>query len=156
IRFELDSTGWRPDPFAPEGTEPVLSMRTSNRWSPAPGTNVRLPDGIEEIGLRTSGYDIPRQGEIYAGYFFIANGSIATSAEQVRLLSFDLTQDYAYYLKVQFNAPSMGRITSPEALAQASGDLLSELLPDLMRCVPDWVEVEAGRYPLDTTNPPAS
>lgn len=149
IPFALDDSRWRPDPFAPEGTEPVMSARTSNRWSPSPGANVRLPMGIESIGLRTSGYNIPRQGQIYAGYFFIANGAIATSAEQVRLLSFDLTNDYAYYLKVQFNAPSGGRINSPDDLAAASGDLLSELLPDLMRCVPDWVEVKAGRFPPD-------
>ncbi len=147
IPMALDQSRWRPDPFAPEGTDPVMSVRTSNRWSPAPGANVRLPGGIENIGLRTSGYNIPRQGELYAGYFFIANGGIATSAEQVRLLSFDLRNDYAYYLKVQFNSPVMGRINSAEDLAAASGDLLSELLPDLMRCVPDWVEVQAGRYP---------
>ncbi|MEL6498744.1 MAG: exosortase/archaeosortase family protein [Planctomycetota bacterium] len=152
VPLNLDGSRWRPDPFAPEGTDPVMSVRTSNKWSPAPGANVRLPDGIETVGIRTSGYNIPRQGELYAGYFFIANGGIATSAEQVRLLSFDLTNDYAYYLKVQFNAPKLGGIQSPEDLARASGDLLSELLPDLMRCVPDWVEVEAGRYPSDAAS----
>ncbi|MEL6795666.1 MAG: exosortase/archaeosortase family protein [Planctomycetota bacterium] len=156
IPLGLDGSRWRPDPFAPEGTEPVLSARTSNRWSPAPGTNVRLPVGIEDVGIRTSGYNIPRQGEIYAGYFFIANGGIATSAEQVRLLSFDLTNDYAYYLKVQFNASKRGNIQSAEDLASTSGELLSELLPDLMRCVPDWVEVRAGRYPPENAASPAA
>lgn len=149
IPMTLDESRWRPDPFAAEGTEPVMSTRTSNRWSPAPGTNVRLPSGIESLGLRTSGYTIPKQGDIYAGYFFIANGGIATSAEQVRLLSFDLTNDYAYYLKVQFNSSAAGGADTPEALADLSSDLLSELLPDMMRCVPDWVEVQAGRYPAD-------
>lgn len=156
IPFDLDRSRWAPDPNPPAGTEPVMTVRTSNRWSPAPGARVRLPAGIENIGLRTSGYTIPRQGDIYAGYFFIANGTIATSAEQVRLLAFDLTNDYAYYLKVQINATSGGQIGSPEALAKAAGELLSELMPDLMRCVPDWVEVSQGRYPRDTDTKPKS
>ncbi len=147
--MQLDRSGWIPPGAVGALGEPVMAARTSTKWSPARGARVNLPRGIDDIGLRTSGYSIPRMGEIYAGYFFIANGAIATSAEQVRLLAFDLSNDYAYYLKVQFNAAAGSQIDSPEELAEVSADLLSELLPDLMRCVPDWVEVSAGRYPPD-------
>ena len=77
---------------------------------------------------------------------FIANGGLSTTAEGVRLLAFNLTDDYAYYLKVQFNS---ARATSPEELATQAGMLLDELFPDLMRCVPDWTKVVSGEYPSD-------
>jgi len=65
-------------------------------------------------------------------------------AEGVRTLAFDLRSDYAYYLKVQFTS---GAVSSSEELARQAGDLLEDLLPEIMRCVPDWIEVELGRYP---------
>ncbi|MEO1583917.1 MAG: exosortase/archaeosortase family protein [Planctomycetota bacterium] len=156
IAFGLDESGWIPDTSAPESMGGIMLARTSTKWSPARGARVRMPQGIEGLGLRTSAYTIPRQGDIFAGYFFIANGAIATSAEQVRLLAFDLTNDYAYYLKVQVNATSASTIGSTDALAEAAGDLLSELMPDIMRCVPDWVEVTEGRYPDDAAEQPKS
>ena len=149
IPVGLDASGWLPDPMAPVGTEPVFTARTSTKWSDSRGQRVRLPAGIENLRIRTSGYSIPRQGNIYAGYFFIANGGVVASAEDVRLLAFDLKDDYAFYLKVQFNAVESERIGSPEDLVAAASDLLEELLPDIMLCVPDWVEVTQGRYPND-------
>jgi hypothetical protein len=68
------------------------------------------------------------------------------SAEQVRLLAFNLTDDYAYYLKVQITS---GGVESPQELASLAGSLLDDLLGEIMRCVPDWTEVRAGRYPPD-------
>jgi exosortase len=155
VPLDLDRSRWIPDPGAPAGEEPVFTARTSTRWSDSRGARVRLPRGIESVGLRASGYQVPRVGEIFAGYFFIANGGIATSANDVRLLAFDLTDDYAFYLKVQFNGSSAQGIGSPEELAEVASDLLDELLPDLMMCVPDWVEVTQGRYPPDRTTTPA-
>ncbi len=71
-------------------------------------------------------------------------------AEEVRFLAFDLRNDYAFYLKVQFNSQS---VSSYDEFAAVSSSLLSELLPDLMLCVPDWVEVQNGRYPTDRREP---
>ncbi|MGP1271809.1 MAG: exosortase/archaeosortase family protein [Phycisphaerales bacterium] len=147
IPMRLRRDGWILDPNAPDGEEPVFTARTSPRWSEARGQRVRLPRGIEDLRLRASGYSIPRQGRIFAGYFFIANGGVVASAEDVRLLAFDLKDDYAFYLKVQFNATESDRIQSPEDLVAAASGLLDELLPDIMLCVPDWVEVTQGRYP---------
>jgi len=39
--------------------------------------------------------------------------------------------------------------TTPEELAAQAGRFLDDFLPELMRCVPDWVEVESGEYPHD-------
>jgi len=62
----------------------------------------------------------------------------------VRLLAFDLRNDYAFYCKVQV---SSDRAKSAEELAEWAGSLLGDLLPEIMRCVPDWAEVERGTYP---------
>ena len=102
-----------------------------------------------DVRLRASTYHNPGGAELYAGYFFIANGGVAASAEDVRLLAFDLGNDYAFYLKVQFNSQG---VSSHEEFAELSAELLNDVLADLMLCVPDWVEVQAGRYPEGNKN----
>jgi hypothetical protein len=82
--------------------------------------------------------------DLYAGYFFIANGGTVPRAEDVRLLAFDLHSTYAYYVKVQFTSD---RVKSEEELAALAASFLDEAFGDLMKCVPDWAEVEAGAYP---------
>lgn len=122
--------------IAPDGTEQKVLIRPQ----------VRLPLGIEDVSLRTTEFSSPDGGRrLQAGYFFIANGGIAARAEDVRTLAFDLRADYAYYLKVQFS----GSFQSPEELASAASELLVDLLPDLMLCVPDWYDVLEGDYPAD-------
>jgi hypothetical protein len=81
-----------------------------------------------------------------AGYFFIANGSAVAGADGVRLLAFDLKNDYAYYMKVQFTSM---QAESPEELAEVASSLLDDLLGEMMLCVPDWIDVLAGRWPED-------
>lgn len=108
---------------------------------------IRLPRGIENLQLRAFSFKRAGVAEpLFAGYFFIANGGLTPSAQGVRLLSFDLRSDYAYYMKVQFTAANL---SGPEELAELAGSLLDELLPDIMQCVPDWTEVIRGNYPAD-------
>lgn len=154
VPLSLDLSSWTPITTA-EG-HPALSRR-SYRTRDAIGPDglerkvlirpqVILPDGIETAELRVTEFATPHGGmKLQAGYFFIANGGIASSAEQVRALAFDLRADYAYYLKVQFS----GSFDSAEDLAVAASDLLNEILPDLMLCAPDWHAVQAGEYPAD-------
>jgi len=152
LPVELDTSTWVLDREAsgtPRGE--VYTARTpAAPYSDAPGTRVRLPYGVtpeNPIHMRISEYENPDTGaKLYAGYFFIANGGVSSSAEGVRTLAFDLTSDYAYYLKVQFSSTS---VSTAEELASVSGLLLSELMAELVRCVPDWVAVEAGLYPMD-------
>lgn len=77
-----------------------------------------------------------------AGYFFVANGSATPYAERVRLLAFKLTDVCAYYCKVQLTYEMPDRSVAPAELAQVAGEFLSEMLPDIMYCLPDWSEVE--------------
>lgn len=108
---------------------------------------VRMPVGLEGLRMMVTRFrDGASDRETYAGYFFIANGGTAPSADDVRLLAFKLKDDYAYYAKVQFTSSFA---TSSEDLAAIAADFLDGMFPEVMRRVPDWVEVVEGRYPAD-------
>lgn len=104
---------------------------------------VRLPRGVEDLKMSVTPFVHGRGSTLYAGYFFIANGGVVASADQVRLLSFQLDQKYAFYCKVQFSSTSVG---SEEELGELAGRMLDEMLPDIMRRVPDWIDVREGRH----------
>ncbi|MDX2131535.1 MAG: hypothetical protein SFY69_05745 [Planctomycetota bacterium] len=130
---------WREDPDVPEHLKGrIFRVRTSDGQYP------RLPRDPRSIRLRTMQFLDAQQRPFYAGYFFIANGGTVSRAEEVRLLAFDLNSTYAFYLKVQVTSQD---VESGEDLAAAGGVLIGEMLGDIARCAPDWVEVETGRYP---------
>jgi len=104
---------------------------------------VRLPRGVEDLKMSVTPFAHGRGGTLYAGYFFIANGGVVASADQVRLLAFQLDQKYAYYCKVQFSSTA---VNSAEELGELAGQMLDEMFPDIMRRVPDWADVQDGRY----------
>jgi len=129
----------------------IYSVRLPNdrALTDAPGRRVRLPRGVgpeSPFKIKCSEFLLPDGRSFYAGYFFIANGGTVASANDVRTLAFDLSADYAYYLKIQVNSATVG---SMEELAEVAAGLLDELIGELMRCVPDWVEVQRGNYPVD-------
>jgi len=148
VPIPLDTSGWREDTTIVDEqlAGRVQTVRLSNRWSSSPGKRVHLPADAENIQLRVTEFLTPDDKPFYAGYFFVANGGTVSSAEGIRLLAFNLTDDYAYYMKVQFTSQTAG---SPEELAADAASLLDDLLGDLMLCVPDWVDVREGRYPPD-------
>ena len=63
--------------------------------------------------------------------------------EGVRKFAFDLTSRYAYYAKVQFLLAGSGDFDQDDFIEIVSG-VLPELLPELMRCLPDWAIVESS------------
>ncbi len=155
IPLPMDTSSWRVDPSVPEAYAGVdgkiYSVRLSNdpEMSDAPGSRVRLPRGIspeKPFKFRASEFINPGKGNVYAGYFFIANGGTKANANDVRQLAFNLEDDYAYYLKVQVSASGLD---SFDEFAEQSGDLLGELIGEIMRCVPDWTSVKQGLYPPD-------
>ncbi len=138
IAIPLDPDYLLPDPDVPDNLKGrIFKMRVSD------GTRQRLPRDPQDIQLHAMQF-LDRGRPLYAGYFFIANGGCVPRAEDVRLLAFDLRATYAYYIKVQFTSAD---VESQQELADVAGSMLEEMFGDLMRCAPDWVEVEAGRYP---------
>jgi hypothetical protein len=151
VPVPLNTSDWRPATDVDARHEGrVYTARLSNEYSTAGGgRRVNLPFDLtptKPLTLRVSKFMTASGQEHYAGYFFIANGGWVSSAEGVRQLSFDLTNDYAYYLKVQVGSTE---VDSPEDLAEVSASLLDDLLGELMTCVPDWAKVQRGDWPPD-------
>jgi hypothetical protein len=121
-----------------------LRMRTGSK-SDKPGWPVNLPKGIGDVRMQVTKFVAPDGTPLYAGYFFVANGQVATTAFDVRRMAFDKTAKYAYYMKIQFSTVDAASETE---FVERAAELLNELLPELMRCVPDWLKVERGEYPL--------
>ena len=153
VPLKLDDRNWRNDMEVPnkvKGT--VFTARLEPDVSKdAKADRVRLPFDPASIELRTSEFAGPGTQKLIVGYYFIANGGHTPSAEGVRSKAFNLTDDYAFYLKVQVGS---GQVQSAEELGMHASRLMSELLPEIMRCVPDWVEVQEGRYPADNPRRP--
>jgi hypothetical protein len=146
IVLPIDRSGWRPDPQRVNLDTglpyPVLTF--GHRVTGRPQT-VRMPIIDGELRLRTTEFRDARRPQIriYAGYFFITNGRTTPMPEGVRALAFNLRTKYAYYAKVQFTMYVPGTMER-EDFAEVVADLASELLPELMLCLPDWSEVESG------------
>lgn len=135
VKVPLDMSRLIEDPDS-DKEPPILlgrGIEVQNRF--------RMPYRVNDLALRVSQYEEPSGGRVLAGYFFIANGTVVSSADEVRLQAFGLQADYAYYAKVQFMSAS---VETPEELAALVGDLLDELLPEIMRRMPDWIKVEQG------------
>lgn len=160
IELPMNTISWRVDKSVPDefaglsGALYHVRLNNDSKMSDAPGSRVRLPRGIAPDSLfkmRVSEFLNPNGGKLYAGYFFIANGGTKSSANDVRQLAFNLSDDYAYYLKVQITA---GGLESFDEFAMYAGELIGDLIGEVMRCVPDWIDVQTGEYPAD--NPRAA
>lgn len=147
----LDMARLRPGRDLPARLEGrIREVRLSNQFSTAPGRFVRLPKDVEQLRMRTMRF-IGDGQTLYAGYFFIANGGHTPIPENIRLLAFNHRDNYAYYLKVQFTSSS---VSSGEELAELAARFLDDQFGEIMRCVPDWVQVEEGLYPADNPKRP--
>lgn len=154
IPLDIDTAGWAHDRTVPSelggADEKVYTVRLSNdsEYTDAPGKRVRLPRNIgpeDPISMRFSEF-IGQEQTIYAGYFFVANGQTKANANDVRSLAFNLDDDYSYYLKIQINTNT---VDSLDEFVTISESFISEMIGEIMRCVPDWTEVQLGEYPED-------
>jgi len=104
---------------------------------------VALPVG--EAAMTVSTFQEARSSRVeqLGGYMFIANGRLTPSTFGVRALAFNLTDRVAYYCKVQFSARyPVGDTPSAVVFKAQAEDFLTQLLPHLMRRLPDWPSVE--------------
>lgn len=131
--LELSREDYRADP-----DHPGIILADSTGFE---GKTVRLPsDKIDAIVFSGGDDD---GNTMSAMYFFLANGDAVASSQRVRF-SFNLEDRYSYYCKVEVMFPG---VNDPDKVAELSEDLLSDLLPEIMACLPDWTEVEQGTYP---------
>jgi hypothetical protein len=102
---------------------------------------IRLPFG--EPRLRVSTFTLPDEPEkrLYGGFLFVANHRVTPNPAEIRALAFQPWEQYAYFAKVQISLLAESR-DQPEKFVDLSSDLLHGLLPHLMRCLPDWAEVD--------------
>jgi len=141
----IGQDGWAEDPVHTIDGDPYLVQSTRN-WLTGEEMVVRMPHG--EFKLRTTEFHDPKvpNSRIYAGYFFIANGRLTPEAGGVRILAYQPRDKYAYYCKVQFTL-SGGRDLNAEEFVNVVSDFLEPILTDLMRCLPDWAEVQNAPVP---------
>jgi hypothetical protein len=145
LELDVSREHWRDDPLSDlqlvSYTDPIIGSTIS----------VRMPEG--DFGLRVTEFSHPErpQSRMYGGYFFLANNRIAVTPEAVKRLAFMKTEEYAYYCKVQF-VMSGDRTLTRDDFVRASTDLLEELLPHLMHCLPDWYDVQQRGDAAATTS----
>lgn len=78
---------------------------------------------------------------IHAGYFFIANGRWRPSPGGVKAVAFTGGDRHAYYCKVQLVIEGDSGYSTDRFLDDVE-HFLSPMLPEVMRSLPDWYEVE--------------
>lgn len=157
LPLTLRTDTWRRASGLPDGfpdAERVTAARLRGSFASQNGREIILPFDLtvgdkagmganSQINMRITDFADPKTGRVlFSGYFFVANGRLTSRAEDVRLLAFNLTDDYAYYLKVQVSSP---QVTSAEQLVGYAESLLSELFPEIMRAAPNWVEVRGRK-----------
>ena len=161
VALDLDQHEWRIDPDAAPGAVhastglayPVLTYQDRITRSP-----VRVHMPVQEPRVRVTRFQSSENPEfyIYAGFMFLANGVTTPSTEEVKLKAFNLTDKYAYYCKLQFTMARLPQDMTAEDYGQHVADLLNYLLPEVMRCLPDWAEIESRQaaapgFPLAST-----
>ena len=111
---------------------------------------------VGDLLIRATQFTTEERPDIHriGGYFFITNGRITPSARAVENLAFDLTSTHAFYAKVEIDMTDGvfddGSEFRERYLAESS-EFLAELLPEIMRIMPDWREYEGGREaPIST------
>lgn len=112
------------------------------------GRTVHLPG--REIPIRLFDF-VPHNAKEPATvmYFFAANGKLIAVPRDVRNLVFDLSSRYAYWCKIELLPFG---VKDHEEAKRIGAAFLSQMMPEIMGCLPDWTEVRAGRYPVEKTN----
>jgi hypothetical protein len=142
LKMDMNKEGWQEE--APQSQDGVAYPTLIDK-----GELIRLPIG--EFELRTTEFSHPQLGDqhVFAGYFFVANGKTTAYPEQIRLLSFDRSSSHSYYCKIQFTIQGSSQFTT-EKFNSIVSSFTSSLLPEIMRCLPDWAEVSQSKNDNDT------
>jgi len=138
ITLNLDPQGYHKDPSVPGG---YLHPVTDQSFA----TQARIP-GLD-IPATYFTFANPQRGgdKVNVAYFFVANGKFLAGPNEVRLNGFDLRDKYSYYCKVQVTVGVQDKALAMERITS----LLAEVMPEIMLCLPDWIDVTEGRWPAE-------
>ena len=113
-------------------------------WASHPVTGepglVHLPKG--EASIRVTVFSDPARpgSRLLAGYFFVANGRLASGSRAARSLAYNLRDRRAFFTKMQFASVIPETDLPPERLIESFiemiEDLLRPMMPDVMRLLP--------------------
>ncbi len=149
VPLDLSRQGWRelPDRIHGPSGDPYQAVTWRH---PFTGERAEVVMPMGDVELRTTEFQDPDQPQmrIHAGYLFLANGRSTPSPDGVRLLAFNLSERRAYYCKVQFTMGGPAGFEEADFVAVVAG-FMDEFLPEVMRCLPDWSEVERLDVPDD-------
>jgi len=144
VSIEIDRSDWQP--LEREGVTPGRYMVKALR-DPITADIERVVMPVGDIVVTTIEFQDPKQPQErqVGGYFFIANGTTAANSYGVRQAAFNLHDRYAYYCKIQLT--KRGRVDKPdgsllEPFKADAVELMNELVPQVMRCLPDWPTYE--------------
>ena len=140
------------------GAWPVGEVVNAATGSPYPVVEVEHPiTRVSEIvhlpvgdpAVRVTLFTDPGNPELrmVGGYFFIANGRLTPNAMSVRRLAYNFSDTHAYFCKVQFTLVNFGSAMSDDEIVryfkEQVEDIMVDLMPQVMRLLPDWPEYEA-------------
>ncbi len=136
--LELRGEGYRDDPTIEGGY--VHAVQDSGF-----GDQVRVP--MVDVPATFFTFSNPTRNNqlVNVAYFFVANGKYLPSPAAVRANGFDIRDKYSYYCKVQVTV----HVQDKEQAVERISSLLSEVMPEIMSCLPDWVDVTEGRWPAE-------
>lgn len=152
--LELDTSNWNMDSGV-INTDTGQEYPTVELEDPITGQVETVHMPIGSIKMRLTEFQDPAKPDLrmLGGYFFIANGRSASDAMSVRRAAFNMTDKYSYYCKVQISGTieydTNGRYR--QSYLEQCEDLISELLPHIMRKLPDWPRLEAPEPSSDST-----
>lgn len=138
--LELRGDGYQPDPTVEGGyVHPVKPTGF--------GDQVRLP--LVDVPATFFTFSNPQRDNqlVNVAYFFVANGKYLASPHAVRTNGFDIRDKYSYYCKVQVTV----HVQDKDEAVERISSLLSEVMPEIMSCLPDWVDVTEGRWPAEAS-----
>jgi hypothetical protein len=118
-----------------------VGYRTRSQLEPY---EVHLPDKRIDAAVFTFTPNNDAAEQASAICFFSANGKFLATPQDVRLKGFAPRDRYSYYCKIEVLLPGVADTATATARA---GAFLSQILPEIVACLPDWDQVKAGGAP---------
>lgn len=140
---------WEPGEAVNSATGTEYPLATLRNMVTGTDQVVHLPVGDFNLRITLFADPADRSRRMVGGYFFIANGRLTANALAVRSLAYNFSDTHAYFCKLQFTMLDIDSGLDDEELVayytERVEDITVDLMPELMRILPDWPEYEAIR-----------